>query len=147
MCASLSRFVASPGQFDSPVLLWTGCDNEALAAICNPAFHAVLRVIHHNHGLTNQLGEAFTQLAKIKESADSNTGAKQLLSAATDCVSSLPLCSRLQVCPGQTWQRTFKIMQMEKRSATQSGRKHVKVLLMCLFPRIKACSHVKIQKL
>lgn len=71
------------------MLLWTGCDNEALAAIYNPVFHAVLRVIHHNHGLTNQPGEAFTQLAKIKRTADFNTGTEQLLSVAMDCVSSL----------------------------------------------------------
>lgn len=88
----LSRFVASSRQFDSPVLLWTGCDNEALAAICNPAFHAVLWVIHHNYGLTNQLGKAFTQPEKRKENADSNIFGKQLFSAAMDCVSSL-LCA------------------------------------------------------
>lgn len=99
------------------------CDNEALAAICNPTFYAVLRVIHHNHSLTNQLGKAFTQPAKIKENADSNRGAEQLLSAAMDCFSSLPLCSCFQVFPRQTWQRTLKITQMEKRGATQSGSK------------------------
>lgn len=123
------------------------CDNEALAAICNPTFYGVLRVIHHNHSLTNQLGKAFTQPAKIKENADSNRGAEQLLSAAMDCFSSLPLCSCFQVFPRQPWQRTLKITQMEKRGATQSGSKCPKVLLMCLFYRIKACSHVKIQKL
>lgn len=110
------------------------CDNEALDAICNPTFYAVLRVIHHNHGLTNQLGKAFTKPAKIKENA---------LSAAMDCVSCLPLCSGFLVFPRRMWQRTLKIMQIEKRGATQTGSKRPKVLLMGLFYRI---TDVKIQK-
>lgn len=49
-------FVASLCQFDSPVLLCTGCDNGALAVICNPAFHPVLWMMHCNHILTNRPG-------------------------------------------------------------------------------------------
>lgn len=59
-----------------------------LAAICNPAFHAVLWIIHRNHGPTNHLGKAFIQHARIKETADPNMGAEPLLSAAVDAVSS-----------------------------------------------------------
>lgn len=100
-------------QFDSPVLLWTGCDNEALAAICNPAFHAVLWIIHRNRALASHLGESFIQRAKIKENADPNVGAEQLLSAAVDSSQPLFLCFH-----SKTLQITLKKMPMEKFSTT-----------------------------
>lgn len=49
----------------------------------------LLWIIHRNHGLTNHLGKAFIQHARIKENADPNMGAEQLLSAAVDSVSFL----------------------------------------------------------
>lgn len=48
--------VGSLCQFDSPVLLWTGCDNGTLPAICNPPFDSPLWIMYCTRNLTNLLG-------------------------------------------------------------------------------------------
>lgn len=112
-----------------------------LAAICNPAFHAVLWIIHRNHGLTNHLGKGFIQHARIKANAEPNImGAEQLLSAAADSVSSQPLCSCLEVFAGP--------LANSGNIADGNGKstRHLTMLLAASFERVKTCSKLKIQK-
>lgn len=67
--------VVSQCQFDSPVLLWTDCDNGALPAICNPPFDSLLWIMHCNHSLTNLLGMPIYKTPEWKsQNADCNIG-------------------------------------------------------------------------
>lgn len=90
LCAhfcALCLLVVSLCQFDSPVLLWTGCDNGALPAICNPPVDCLHQIMHYNHNLTNLLGVPIDKIQRMKFALLT----AQLVSAPQD--SSFPLVS------------------------------------------------------
>lgn len=110
--------VGSLCQFDSPVLLWTGCDNGTLPAICNPPFDSPLWIMHYNHNLTNLLG---IPIYKNPKWNSQNSDSDISLADRTTVICcqglflpsrlSLSLCSALKAFSGQLsnhyrWDRT-----------------------------------------
>ena len=53
-------------QLDSPVLFWTGGDNEPLLAICNPPLDCLHQIMHYNHSPTNLSGMPIDKTQRMR---------------------------------------------------------------------------------